>query len=344
MTARSYKILFRCLPISIWLGTLVLISADDTNLFAADSPDIAATSCKLGDIRVRDPFILADSTSQTYYLVRAMAGSAGTRPGVGVFTSTNLQDWHGPTRVFEVSADFWAQGNVWAPEMHRYNGKYYLFATFNAIVGPNDAGPRDDKGQKRGTAILVADSPVGPFKPFHNRAHTGANLLALDGTFWVEDGVPYMVYCHEWTQIKDGTVDLIQLKPDLSDAVGEPFTLFKASDASWTPRNNSTYVTDGPFLYRSRSSKLFMIWSSFRSAYTTGIAVSDSGKVRGPWRHLPDPLFEEDGGHGMIFSKFDGTLMLVLHAPNHEPERARLFELEDTGETLRIKRESREHK
>jgi hypothetical protein len=40
----------------------------------------------------------------------------------------------------------------------------------------------------------------------------------------------------------------------------------------------------------------------------------------------------------MIFKRFDGQLMLVLHQPNKRPnERGRLFELEDTGETLRIK-------
>lgn len=322
----------------------MLFFAAGSNLLAFDGSDIVGTQtikgCKLGDIRIRDPFILADSASQTYYLVRSMSGSATNRPGVGVFTSTNLEDWRGPTKVFEIPADFWAQGAVWAPEMHHYNGKYYLFATFNAAVGVNDPGPRDDKGLKRGTAILVADSPLGPFKAFHNRAHTGVDLLALDGTFWVEDGVPYLVYCHEWTQVKDGTIELIQLKSDLSDTIGEPVTLFKGSDAPWTPRNNRIYVTDGPFLYRSKSGKLFMIWSSFASSYTTGIAVSDSGKVRGPWRQLSKPLYEADGGHGMIFNKFDGSLMLLLHAPNHDPERAHLFQLEDTGEALEIKREN----
>ncbi len=62
------------------------------------------------------------------------------------------------------------------------------------------------------------------------------------------------------------------------------------------------------------------------------------GKLRGPWVQQAKPLFAEDGGHGMIFKRFDGQLMLVLHQPNKVTERARLFELEDTGETLRIKR------
>ena len=81
-----------------------------------------------------------------------------------------------------------------------------------------------------------------------------------------------------------------------------------------------------------------MIWSSFGvGGYTIGVAVSPSGKLRGPWVQQTEPLFADDGGHGMIFKRFDGQLMLVLHQPNKDGERARLFELEDTGETLRIK-------
>ena len=56
-------------------------------------------------------------------------------------------------------------------------------------------------------------------------------MMTLDGTLYVEDGKPYMVFCHEWVQTIDGTMDCIQLEDDLSDTVGEPRMMFKASDA-----------------------------------------------------------------------------------------------------------------
>jgi hypothetical protein len=41
----------------------------------------------------------------------------------------------------------------------------------------------------------------------------------------------------------------------------------------------------------------------------------------------------------MIFQSFDGKLMLVLHQPNRSPdERAKFFELRDTGESLELVR------
>jgi hypothetical protein len=41
----------------------------------------------------------------------------------------------------------------------------------------------------------------------------------------------------------------------------------------------------------------------------------------------------------MISGRLDGQLMMILHSPNVVPnERARLLEMEDTGETIRVKR------
>jgi len=180
-------------------------------------------------------------------------------------------------------------------------------------------------------------SPPGPRIPWE----LPEDMMTLDGTFWVEDGVPYMVYCHEWVQIVNGTVEMIRLADDLSGTVGEPTRLFFGNDGPWAKRSDQYggWVTDGPYFYQSKSGKLFMIWSSGgATGYATGLAISDSGKLKGPWRQQAAPLFADDGGHGMIFRRFDGQLMLVLHQPNLATERARLFELEDTGETLRIVR------
>ena len=168
--------------------------------------------------------------------------------------------------------------------------------------------------------------------------------MALDGTLWVEDDRPYMIFCHEWVQTTDGTMELVRLKPDLSQVDGEAVTLFKASGSPWVRNLGGRYpgyVTDGPFLYRTKGNKLVMIWSSFgMNGYAVGLALSISGKAAGPWKQVEKPLFEANGGHGMIFETFDGRLMLVLHQPNSSPEeRARLFELEDTGDLLRLSTE-----
>jgi beta-xylosidase len=263
--------------------------------------------------------------------------------GVEVYTSTNLERWQGPQPVFVIPPGFWADDMVWAPEVHCYQGKYYLFVTFTSrnTLAPV---PQRPVQVQRGSQILVADSPVGPFRPFQNRAHTPADWMALDGTLWVEEGVPWMVFCHEWVQTTDGTIDYVRLKDDLSDVVGSPLTLFRATDGAWVRPfgrqgdANYGFVTDGPFLYRTITGRLLMIWSSFgEQRYAVGLAASTSGTITGPWQQIEQPLFAADGGHGMIFRTFEGQLMLSIHQPNSgAPERARFIRLKDTGELLEI--------
>ena len=235
---------------------------------------------------------------------------------------------------------------MWAPEVHKYKGKYYLFATLNSDIKWKGDKAGHPAYTHRATQVFWSKGPEGPFLPFEQKTpFTPLDQMALDGTLWVENGVPYMVYCHEWVETMDGEMKLVQLKKDLSGPVGEPIRLFCASAAKWSTGGGNgdvkTYVTDGCFLYRTKSDKLLMVWSSFMNGtYAVGIAESTTGKIIGPWRQQEKPLFV-NGGHSMIFRTFDGRLCLVLHSPNSPGgmERAKIFELEDLGDTLQLKSE-----
>ncbi len=303
---------------------------------AAAGAQPATGPVKLADIRMRDPCILADSNSKTYYMI------GSSRRSVRAYTSTDLATWQGPQTIFDPPADIWGDipvVGIWAPEMHAYKGKYYLFLTFDTRhqfpEQWRDWLPR----VTRGSQVLVGDSPTGPFKPFANRSTLPPDLMTLDGTLWVEDGVPCMVFCHEWVQITNGSIEYVRLKDDLSETVGEPTVLFRASEAPWNlmGKTHGNYVTDAPFLHKGKTGKLYMIWAGYgKGGYTEGIAISDSGKLTGPWRQQAEPLFSDDGGHGMLFTTFDSKLMMVLHAPNGPAARPRIFEIHDTGETLKV--------
>jgi GH43 family beta-xylosidase len=300
----------------------------------------------LADINIRDPYILRDTTSGYYYLYASSSvkGKDGQQfGGVKAYKSKDLRQWEAAKQVFTVPADNWITGTVWAPEVHFYKGKYYLFATLNSNIEWKKAKPDWAKFTFRGTQIFYSDSPEGPFLPFGATPHTPMDYMALDGTLWVENGTPYMVFCHEWVQVTDGTMEVVELQPDLSAPVGQPLMLFCASAAPWaTPIYSTGYITDGCFLYRTQTGKLLMIWSSAgKEGYAIGIAESGTGKITGPWEHHPKPLFNSDGGHGMIFRTFDERLCLVFHQPNAPggAERARIFELEDTGDALVLKQQ-----
>lgn len=277
------------------------------------------------DIHIRDPFVVVKDG--TYYMYGTRGKNFGQQTGgVDVYKGTDLENWEGPIQVFDSEKFGLNKQANWAPEVHEYKGRYYMFATF---LKENDL---------RGTYILVSDSLEGEFKPLTGKAITPYEWECLDGTFYVEDGVPYCIFCHEHTQIYDGTVEFIRLSDDLTEAVTEPKTLFKGS--SFTKKQatpNDHNVTDGPFLFKKKNGKLIMIWSTCRNGYLQCVAQSDNGRVDGNWTHLPT-MFDKDGGHGMIFTGLDGELYLTLHCPNNQPnERPAFFKIEETEESLKIK-------
>lgn len=304
----------------------------------------------ISDLYIRDPYIITDVQTKTYFLYKAAwikDKSGNNISGVVAYKSKDLEYWEGPVTVYTTPPDNWIKGAVWAPEVHEYKGKYYLFATLNSNIEWKKRQQGWPPYTFRGTQVFYADNPLGPFLPFEDKLpHTPMDQMALDGTLWVENGKPYMVYCHEWVQIEDGTMELVELKPDLSRTNGEPVTLFCASSAAWSngqtqPNGRTGYVTDGCFLYKTKTGKLLMLWSSFKSgSYAMGIAESITGKLTGPWKQQQNLLFAKNGGHGMLFKSLDGRLMLTLHGPNSPDgkERAQIFEIEDTGNTLVMKK------
>jgi beta-xylosidase len=77
---------------------------------------------------MRDVCILPDAASETYYMV------GPGRNSVRMYTSKDLKTWQGPKTIFRTPQDIWSDIrviNIWAPEMHKYKDKYYLFLTFD---------------------------------------------------------------------------------------------------------------------------------------------------------------------------------------------------------------------
>lgn len=272
-------------------------------------------------IHLRDPFVLPIIAEQQYYVYGTTGAETWTNAASGFdyYTSPDLENWEGPFPAFRPPTDFWADRNFWAPEVHFYQGRYTMFASFKA---PDIC---------RGTQILVADSPHGPFLPISDGPATPHEWECLDGTLFVDvHNQAWIVFCHEWVQVGDGEVCALRLSDDLKSTIGEPQVLFRASEAAWSQEINSKgrkgYVTDGPWLHRLASGQLIMLWSSFGAGgYTVGVARSASGEILGPWEQLPKPLYAGDGGHCMVFRTFDGQLRLALHRPNETPHERPLF-------------------
>lgn len=132
------------------------------------------------DINIRDPFVLCENGK--YYMYGTRAVDFGRKTGgFDVYVSSDLKEWSRAECFDSEKAGLNREVN-WAPEVHKYNGRYYMFASFAKENG------------LRGTYALEADSPLGPFRKHSKGALTPEEWECIDGTFYSENGVQYLVF------------------------------------------------------------------------------------------------------------------------------------------------------
>ena len=136
---------------------------------------------------------------------------------IRVYKSKDLSTWKDEGYSFIAKTDFWGQQDFWAPDVYEYEGRYYLFATFS------------NAGVKRGTSILVSDSPGQPFHSLVNKAIIlPAGCAWMDLCILTKKEIPGC--CSVVSGWRPSTVGYAQrLAKDLKTTEGDPYLLFKAS-------------------------------------------------------------------------------------------------------------------
>ena len=261
---------------------------------------------------LRDPFVLVEN--EKYYMY---GGSEYEGEWIAYKSEGDLTRWEKiDHKIVEEPPNLLK--NRWAPEVHKYNGRFYMFTTYFS-----------SNTNHGGCTVMVSDSPEGVFKEITNGHITPHDWDCIDGTLYIdENGQPWMVFVHEWTCTDDGIgrMAAAKMSEDLTHFISEPIELFRADAPSWA--NNR--VTDGCFMYKTADGRLLMIWSNFdiNGCYCVGIAHSENGKIDGKWIQEERIFSKEisgkyDGGHGMIFTGLDGQKYLSVHSPNSPTEDGR---------------------
>lgn len=289
---------------------------------------------KKNEIIIRDPYILLHEGKYYMYGTRSLT-TWSKADGFDCYVSDDLQEWEGPFEVFHKPETFFATEKYWAPECYGYRGAFYILATFAS------------ESECTQMYILKSDSPLGPFK-VHSKRVTPEGWACIDGTMYIENEVPYLIFSHTFEDIRHGEMCAVQLTDDLTEATGEPFKLFEGTDAKWNRPipfakevcgiEEPAYFTDGPGIIKLKSGKLGMTWSGWgECGYAIGLAISDNGTLRGPWRQQDEPVFPLNGGHGMAFTDKENNRRFVLHYPDtHFKEAPSFRNLIVEDETIRF--------
>ena len=288
------------------------------------------------DVNIRDPYVLLHEG--VYYLYGTRSSSCwGQADGFDCYKSEDLENWDGPFEVFHRPDGFFADRNYWAPECIFRDGGFRLITTLAS------------ENRKKGVYVLAADSPLGPFKALSDKPLTPAEWNCIDGSVFEDaDGRLWLLFSRCFEDNARGDMMAVELKADFSGAQSEPILLFSALDAPWSSpvpfakaefgMDGDVYFSDGPCIHKMADGGLIMLWSSWSArGYAVGAAKSSNGMVSGPWTHLPEPLFPENGGHGMVFCTKDGQYFYAMHYPNDRyMERPVFRKLKETNDRLEL--------
>ncbi len=272
---------------------------------------------KRENLHIRDPFIFTENGK--YYLLGTTGDDSwGKGSDLTLYESADLENFN---RVCALVTDGSLAGytNIWAPELHAFNGKYHLIVS----------AFREDLG--RGSLILTSDSLFSPFGMLTGRYVTPENWGCLDATLFVYREEPYLCFSNEWlTPVSgngDGSLFIAKLSPDLKRLVEAPVKIVSGRNCPLSVEigdERKGYVAEGPFLY-CENDKIVLLWSTFtKSGYSVLKSVSESG-IYGKYV-LKETVFDKDGGHCMRFTDLKGENHIVLHQPNRSPdERLKIF-------------------
>ncbi|GGM38650.1 arabinan endo-1,5-alpha-L-arabinosidase [Paraliobacillus quinghaiensis] len=230
-----------------------------------------------------------------------------------IIKSKNLIDWEYVGPAFEAKPNWKGAGSLWAPDIQKYQDKYYLYYSLS-IWG--DSNP--------GIGVALSDNPEGPFedqgKLFTSEEIGVAN--SIDPFFYLtEDGIPYLF----WGSFHG--IYGIELAEDGLSTKGEKFQI--AGDAFEAP-----YIIKREDYYYFFGS-LGSCCDGANSTYH--VAVGRSDNLLGPYldkngKDIKNSTGttilqgQEDGlyvgpGHNAIVQDDEGTDWLIYHAINKEDSK-----------------------
>ena len=253
-----------------------------------------------------DTIFLADPTIFTDKGMHYLYGT-GSNKGFLVYRSADLKNWEGPVGKRNghalLQGDSYGSKGFWAPQVFRYNKKYYMAYTADEHI-----------------AIAESDSPLGPFVQKESKIVTGPGKQ-IDPFIFMDNG---KIYLYHVRLTKGNRIYVARMKDDLSDI--EPGTAVECISASqpWENTANVTWpVAEGPtVIKRNELYYLFYSANDYRNVdYAMGYATSVS--PLGPWKKYENnPVISKNivnvngTGHGDFFMGTDGDLRYVFHVHN----------------------------
>jgi GH43 family beta-xylosidase len=248
----------------------------------------------------QDPWVVAHDGA----LLLVQSAGGNRRIVVKRFTDLDRMDRNVETVIWAPSGPGTHHRQVWAPELHHIEGRWYVYFASS-----------DGRMANHRTYALVADSPLGPYRELGPVRDPDQDVWAIDLTVFTHFGRLYAVWSG-WDGPDDGFPQNLYIAP-----MANPWTISGPRRCLSRPQHgwemSVAPVNEGPEVIRqSGSGRLFVLYSadaSWTQAYKMGLLEWTGGDVADPasWQKLPGPFFT-GGGHGCVVDTPAGS-RLVYH-------------------------------
>ncbi|TGD80587.1 glycoside hydrolase family 43 protein [Hymenobacter wooponensis] len=221
--------------------------------------------------------------------------------------------------------------DIWAPELHRIHGKWYLYYAA-------DGGKNDDH-----RLWVLENSSANPLEGTwvdKGQLRDVTNKWAIDGSVFENEGKLYFVWSG-WEGDGNGRQDIYLARLKNPWTIDGPRLKVSTPVYAWE-RNGDLHdainpphvdVNEGPQVLR-HGKKLVLVYSAsgcWTDYYALGMltASMDSDLLQpGSWTKSPRPVFQQDPaagvyapGHNSFFKSPDGTQDWLLYHANNAPDQ-----------------------
>ena len=237
----------------------------------------------------------------------------GSSPGIQLFPSRDLKTWKPEAWLVKASdlpANSPYKHRFWAPEIHKFNGKFYLIFTSDNWLKP-EYNPAGNWGAAGYAFVGVADRITGPYRHITYIPEGACDTtLAQD-----KDGTVYAVMPKY--NMFARPIDLSRLEQGKVAWLG-PEKKILDCDSRDTVLGTTPNYLEGPWVEKVGDRYALFYAETFDTGYWTGIAYADS--VAGPWRKDPRGLIFW-GGHTALFDGPDKRKWISYRVEDRDEKR-----------------------
>jgi GH43 family beta-xylosidase len=209
--------------------------------------------------------------------------------------------------------------SIWAPELHFFDGKWYLYYTATDVNNDGDAS--------RYVFVLENDSPDPLTKKWTDKGKMNTQYSGLDGSIFEHQGIRYFMYS---AYVGPQSV-LVISKMKNPWTLTEQQTMIAKPDKTWE-KFGGRQILEGPQFLKHRGEKLFIVYSAsacWADEYSLGMLTADATSdllKPSSWKKSEQPVFRQSPennvyapGHNSFFKSPDGKQHWILYHANSGP-------------------------